>query len=200
MKPNDGTIRPLQQQPSRSRLAVAAALGVGFPLFQRMVYSLWPSVDPLVELPIVVVAYFFGLAGLSLPYRNYPAVLKLGAATAAGFAIHAGFSLALKEHEGWGSYTWVTVVGVPTLLIGTFAANAVVLCTFNWLRTRFWPCFPPGHCARCGYCLFGLPTQRCPECGTPFEHSTCSEDCAVMGVDKLQSREFRTKEHVGSNE
>ena len=29
----------------------------------------------------------------------------------------------------------------------------------------------PELCARCGYCLVGLPEPRCPECGTPFDPS-----------------------------
>lgn len=27
----------------------------------------------------------------------------------------------------------------------------------------------PNHCAKCGYCLTGLPEPRCPECGAPFQ-------------------------------
>lgn len=34
--------------------------------------------------------------------------------------------------------------------------------------------FPPKHadrmtCPNCGYCLFGLPEPRCPECGRQFD-------------------------------
>lgn len=39
-----------------------------------------------------------------------------------------------------------------------------------------------GHCAKCDYLLKGLPTQRCPECGTPFEVS-----------DGRSRRRFRSK-------
>jgi hypothetical protein len=31
-----------------------------------------------------------------------------------------------------------------------------------WRRPR------PGHCETCGYNLYGLPTNRCPECGNAF--------------------------------
>ena len=29
--------------------------------------------------------------------------------------------------------------------------------------------FPPGHCGRCGYNLFGISSRRCPECGGAVE-------------------------------
>ncbi len=41
-----------------------------------------------------------------------------------------------------------------------FVAGAACL----WLILR-WPKTPYGHCQRCGYCLTGNTTGRCPECG-----------------------------------
>jgi hypothetical protein len=28
-----------------------------------------------------------------------------------------------------------------------------------------------GHCTKCGYCLTGIQSGRCPECGTPIHSS-----------------------------
>lgn len=185
--------------PSLGRLTSAVVVGLGFPLVQRMVYAAFPLLNPTMELPIVVIVYFVILGVVSLPYRNYPAVLKVGLATAIGFAIHVMFFLLVKERAGWGSYFWVPVVGVPFLLCGTFTINALVLCTLVWVRNRYWPRFPPGHCARCGYCLFGLLTERCPECGTPFNRSTLVQDHGDVESKHGQSVKRVTKEHVDAN-
>jgi hypothetical protein len=46
-------------------------------------------------------------------------------------------------------------------MLGSFVAlgGALVLC-----RGVFRPCFPQGHCAKCGYNLTGNLSGRCPEC------------------------------------
>lgn len=49
-------------------------------------------------------------------------------------------------------------VAVGTLGLVLFACERIVLIE----RRAF-------TCTKCGYDLQGLPTARCPECGTPFD-------------------------------
>ena len=39
---------------------------------------------------------------------------------------------------------------------------------WRWIRQRF--LIPKGHCRCCGYNLYGLTENRCPECGKPITH------------------------------
>lgn len=199
MKHSELLLQKRHQQPSGGRLAAAAVVGLAFPLVRRMVHAAFPSLDPTIEFPIVLIAYVVVLGIVSLPYRNYRAVLKIGLAAAIGFAIHASFFLFVAERAGWGSYFWVPVLGVPVYLCGTLLVNTMVLSGLLWVRNRYWPCFSPGYCARCGYCLFGLPTERCPECGTPFNRSTLFKDQGNVGFENGQRVERVTKEHVDAN-
>lgn len=48
------------------------------------------------------------------------------------------------------------------------AVFATPLLVAVFARRRFWPVYLPGHCRNCGYNLFGLSSNRCPECGEPF--------------------------------
>jgi hypothetical protein len=68
----------------------------------------------------------------------------------------------------------------PSLTIGAIACNglpfvwvlyvalsgAVVLTIRRWRRVGQ---YSAGQCAKCGYLLQGLPSTRCPECGTVAE-------------------------------
>ncbi len=47
---------------------------------------------------------------------------------------------------------------------GLIAAGAVLLV----LAARARNANRRGHCRGCGYCLYGLQSERCPECGIPF--------------------------------
>ncbi len=58
---------------------------------------------------------------------------------------------------------WIAIYLVFWLVM-VFALSAVV-----FVRNRYRPVYPTGHCAKCGYDLQGLPEPRCPECGKPFE-------------------------------
>ncbi len=53
------------------------------------------------------------------------------------------------------------------------------LIAATFVRKRFWPVHPPGHCQRCGYSLHGLESSKCPECGTPFDRSLTQQDSTI---------------------
>ena len=78
---------------------------------------------------------------------------------------------------------WVIPMLLPitgaTLLAGTFAVASLA----TWIRLRMSPVFPEGCCQKCGYCLFGLPRARCPECGyQPRESPSPEPDVQSEGV------------------
>ena len=63
----------------------------------------------------------------------------------------------------WGQSTYghlIIPLWIPMILVG-------MPCAVAWWRAL--RRFAPGHCAKCGYNLTGLPEPRCPECGTGFE-------------------------------
>ena len=90
--------------------------------------------------------------------------------------------------------SWVPVVALAAIyaggLMGAFACGsfsflagmfkgyascvAAPLATLAFAHGHLWywslrrsP--PPGRCRQCGYILYGLPSNRCPECGTTFD-------------------------------
>lgn len=58
------------------------------------------------------------------------------------------------------------MVPVP-LICAPYVVSAIGV-TVRVIRRLPQP-YDPNRCEKCGYLLFGLPTPRCPECGTPFD-------------------------------
>lgn len=56
------------------------------------------------------------------------------------------------------------------LAVTTYTAVPLLLGAWT-LRATSQKLSSHGHCKSCSYLLFGLPSARCPECGTPFEES-----------------------------
>ncbi len=54
----------------------------------------------------------------------------------------------------WSAYAF------PELVV-----NIVLVSIATFLRRRYYPIYPPGHCQRCGYNLTGNVSGVCPECG-----------------------------------
>jgi len=80
------------------------------------------------------------------------------------------------------------------LLIGRIG-EARAISRLSWLKTSLCllalrlhrKALPLGHCPKCGYNLFGLPTPRCPECGRPFslEEVGPSPETASFKVEEI---------------
>lgn len=62
---------------------------------------------------------------------------------------------------------------LPFRLAGAFYLIWLVLLIVRVHKTT--PRFAPNQCSKCGYLLIGLPTPRCPECGTPFDPSAVTD-------------------------
>lgn len=65
------------------------------------------------------------------------------------------------------------------LLFGWYPAIRLTLCIRRCRRRRRRR--RDGLCLQCGYSLFGLKKQRCPECGTEFEPSIAPKDPTKEG-------------------
>ena len=86
----------------------------------------------------------------------------------------------------------LSAMAVVVMLIAR-VGEARALTQQSWLKTlwqllslRLHKGLPaPGQCPACGYNLFGLTEQRCPECGRPFtfeELAVTSEELGFAGV------------------
>ena len=67
---------------------------------------------------------------------------------------------------------WAAVV--ISLIGGALAMTAIWSLTLLGRMVRKRP--SRGHCATCGYNLYGLPANRCPECGTSFSPPEANGD------------------------
>lgn len=127
---------------------------------------------PLTHMPVAISVtshigvYLLAITGVCWPLRDYRAIIRvnlLGCLTA----------------YAWGALRLLTVgTGMSSVqawkaalfaLAGACLFGILSTCLFAivvFTRNRFSPVFPSGHCAVCGYNLFGLPGPRCPECGT----------------------------------
>jgi len=148
--------------------AYGRASEVARPLIQAHVHT--------TAVAIAINAAFLAALALAIgvfcvPLRTYRTVLA-----ASAFAILGGIGAGIPRIVPWMVRTWSQPLGKPylaVLLVSpfllTWAAECLLLSLIVFLRNRYRPVFPPGHCRKCGYNLFGLPEPRCPECGKPFE-------------------------------
>ncbi len=67
---------------------------------------------------------------------------------------------------------WHQVLSSAIWAVITSAVSAGVLA----VRIRWLPVYGDGRCRRCGYLLRGLPTSRCPECGTDAADSSAADE------------------------
>ncbi len=61
--------------------------------------------------------------------------------------------------------TYCTLVCSAAAYIVFLIIFTPIFFLFRWIRAYA----NTKECAKCGYCLFGLPENRCPECGLAFD-------------------------------
>jgi hypothetical protein len=155
----------------RSRLVTAGLTGAFFPA-GRIIWN-WIAPRQLfwLDVTLFTALYFLGLGIACRPLRSHRVVWRLGLVASVGFAVVGCTNVLLHEQLFVRFAPWLLSVGAGAMLIGVWGLSGSVLCSVVFLHNRYWPVYPPGHCKKCGYCLYGLTSQRCPECGTPFTDS-----------------------------
>lgn len=127
-----------------------------------------PSIHPFLWLALFLTTYTAGIGTLCWPLRAYRPVasiaafafLGMGAASLPGMV---AFIRNTPFDPLFGLYFFLAPPSIGWLV------PFLILSGVVFLRNRFRPVFPSGHCSKCGYDLQGLPEPRCPECGKPFE-------------------------------
>lgn len=151
----------------RRRLLAAFLYGVGFRVVSGAAGQLLLDIHTYLLTSLFLGVYTLGLGILCWPLRSIKSVAWNSAFALLGLCLsswrwHLAFFrgiVTLRDALYYVSYSVFPFLLVP------FAVISVVV----FFRNRYRPIYPPGHCNKCGYDLFGLPEHRCSECGNPFE-------------------------------
>ena len=169
----DVVTRSLQQAHSFARAHyLIAAGGVGGALGLCGLCVPWNRIGDLRPIVSCVLAGAFlgGLLFNSWPLRSYGVVVGVTLAAWVCFVL-VGMVNMLALFPQLPPY--LDLVGGITFHCALFwGAPCLLLSAIVLVRRRYWPVYPSGHCAVCGYNLRGLPEPRCPECGTAFNAET----------------------------
>jgi hypothetical protein len=152
----------------RHRLLTACLYGVAIRAAGGAIAPHVPNIHPVLWVALYLAVYTLGLALLCWPLRAYKPTASISAVA----------SLGLYAYSLPSQVTFIrSDVFDPPFIVFAFLAPPIIfwlvpyaaLSGVVFLRNRYRPIYPPGHCGRCGYDLQGLPEPRCPECGKPFE-------------------------------
>ncbi len=156
----------------RRHRAVAAVL-VGLLIVLVRVACEWLAVpvSELVKSAVALGLYVLALVALDWPWMSYALARRLSLAAAATLACVGSVNALVRDPRGWDIVPWIFPVGLVLTSMVFGAVVLGILFAFTFVRKRYWPVYPPGHCRRCGYDLRGQIELRCPECGTSFERA-----------------------------
>ena len=154
------------------RYAAAFALG-GLLVVDFLIHHWWITLENERSWFLgVLLASLVIFAAICWPLNSYRRTLALSAAN----AVSVGVGFALIEWYRYPIGFAQNIGAILGSLVGGFVAGmlrfGVPLTLAVWCRRKWWPVRTPGFCAKCGYCLRGLTSPRCPECGTEFDEPT----------------------------
>jgi hypothetical protein len=150
----------------RHRLIGAACVAVGVALLSRLPPDADTRLEWTAKALLIVTCYLTGLAYNCRPLRRYRTAVSV---TAVAWACHAviGAVSVLRMPVSFPLEVWLRTCTIHAVIV--WLIPCVLLCAVAFVRNRYRPVRPEGHCVVCGYDLRGLPEPRCPECGTPFD-------------------------------
>lgn len=147
---------------------------VAFTLGSLLVVDFWITPRWITTSPTAMwrygqaIATLAALGALSWPWATYRIAWNLCLWTGLGlFAPFMGdlvFRLMTRSPLLPGS-----ILVIATTAASVAVVSGIALTLAVWCRRRWWPVRTEGFCVTCGYCLRGLTSSRCPECGTGFE-------------------------------
>lgn len=114
------------------------------------------------------VVYVGGVSLCAWPLRSFRLVFHASLVASFVFA-SIGFVNLVMTAPGPFRSRFGTSLLTSSMVLGAIAlSSSALLCIVVAIRRRFWPVRLAGICQHCGYDLFGLSSNRCPECGVPF--------------------------------
>ena len=108
------------------------------------------------------------LVAICWPWTDHSVAKRVARTWAITFFFAASVNVLLRAGLDSRMLPWFFPVFpvVGGLVFGILAW--VLLSGATVIRMRYWPLYPSGHCAHCGYNLTGNVSGACPECGTAF--------------------------------
>jgi hypothetical protein len=159
-----GVLRVMREH----RTLLAALVGLLLPA-TRMAFDLFAvPVDNMIDLPVRTGIYIVALSALCWPLTSYALAFRLTLVSAIALVCVGTANIFLRETGDTSLVPWIIPVGVVSVFAAFWGIGFAILSGLVFVRMRYWPVYPPGHCRACGYNLFGLQDPRCPECGTAF--------------------------------
>jgi len=191
----------LESRRSSKCYDIIGALGAGALIPLARFFVPWKSLGVLLwaELTLVVVLYVLVLAIVCLPLTDYRRGIRLSFFGAVGATGLGTASALLRRGAGLPIFPWILPIGVMSVLLVVWAIGCMVILALTHRRRKWSPIFPDGYCQRCGYSLFGLPGDRCPECGTTFDRTSGPAATTVGATNRVSLGADRSDEHAFSS-
>lgn len=149
------------------RLVAGALVGLGFAVVHHLVSRYWPwTLGPFLDLGLLLGVAIVALALVCWPLVRYSDCMRVCAAFSGGVLAIGSTTALVRWPDPDTLVPWVFPIGVLGSFVMLYGVSCGILSMVTFVRTRYWPVYPEGHCRECGYNLFGAPGTRCPECGT----------------------------------
>lgn len=163
------------------RIPLAVMVGLSFP---AVCLSFVLLGVPIVDIAVIAVAvmlgfYFLALAVICWPWTSYALAHRLSLAAAIGVVCGVLVNHIIQPlGDGFAGRPLARIIFLSVGFVFYYVAGLALLSGFVFVRMRYWPVYPPGHCKQCGYNLTGNVSGNCSECGTPLVSETTIEEGA----------------------